>query len=507
VVDIVGKVLNKKYFIFEEIKQDGTFVHYAAEDAFKNRYILLRLIDVGKSAESFQNISDFFRTSELENSLEFVETLSSPYEKFLILKKPEPPKNAKNFPVGAKEPNVKENYASPSLKKLRRTATVREIVLATVFVLVAAMAKILTSDAQTRNDSLFRLPKINRAEVEESFLTYETRIDLYSETAKNNYDEIYAELLEWYNLDSSDPSIWIGEDALECETARDGEFTYLNYYSNSTQAYELLEINEKTGEKRVVSADICASNLTISNDKIYFTNFYDNYYLYSINRDGTNLKRVLKMPVTYLQTNGAGDMLFFVSIDEKDGIPKIFSCSSDGKNVEIFKSSYDENNYDFFNYIRMSDVLSLKKMDFFKDITLKFDYGYSKVLEKDGAYYTVDYIGDVLLNIDKNGERKYLALMADVFLVSDDYVYYQIRGEKELYRYDLKTDESKLIYSDVRNIYAAYGNKLYVSINKDSGNSYSLSELLYESGKYKLGYSYQESDYYKEDTAVYIDFF
>jgi hypothetical protein len=494
-VDIVGKILNKKYFIYKEIKNDGTFIHYAAEDAFRNRYILLRLIDCGNRDDSFQNISDFFEVSGLDGAPEFVESLRSPFEKLLVLRK--------------NEPNSKEISAPPnlSLKKLKRNATVREVILAIVFIIVAATAKILTNSAQAQGGSIFSFPKLNRPAVEEKFLNYDSRIDLYGETALENYDAIYGELLELYSFGGPNPDMWITDSSLECETARDGDFTYLNYYNNSTQTYEFLEINERTGVRKVVNGDLCVSNIIISNDKIYFTNFNDNYYLYSIDRNGANLKPIVEMPVAYLQTNASGNAIFFISIDETDNIPKIFSCDADGKNIEIFKSSYDKNSYDFFNYIRMRDVLSFKKMDYFDKIPLKFDYGYSDASEKDGSFYAIDFICDVLLEFDPNGKRKYLALMADVFLLYEDALYYQLRGEEELYRYDLTTGVSKIVYENVRNIYEANKNKLYVSLNDESGTSYSLSELIYENGDYKLGRSYQITDYHKEDTAIFISNF
>lgn len=49
---------------------------------------------------------------------------------------------------------------------------------------------------------------------------------------------------------------------------------------------------------------------------IYFANTNDNHYLYRMNSDGTDLQRIIDVPVAYI--NAAGDYIYFYYVDQGD---------------------------------------------------------------------------------------------------------------------------------------------------------------------------------------------
>lgn len=216
---------------------------------------------------------------------------------------------------------------------------------------------------------------------------------------------------------------------------------------------------------------------------IYFSNLDDNHYLYSMNLDGTNLKRLAEVPAAYI--NAAGDYLYFYYDDQGDAkfmgvagnMHGIYRISKKGKDDltcldrcvsgiaclvdnTIYYQHYDNNEAMTF----YSSSLDGKN----KGQVLKTIVNPSCVInstiyypDTDDNFYLNRYTPGATTGSKYSDTRMYNPIP------SGNYIYYMsVDNDYCLYRYELSSGESVKITSDRVDTFNVYDNMIFYQRNK-----------------------------------------
>lgn len=230
------------------------------------------------------------------------------------------------------------------------------------------------------------------------------------------------------------------------------------------------------------------------NGKIYFANPYDNNYLYSMDSDCTNAKKLNSDSVAYL--NVCGNYIYYVKNNfskKKSGVVMqgqlygIYRTDLDGKNE---KALYDDlsgaiglyGNYLYYQHYDKKEPLSLYKV--------KID-GKDNVKINDTPFDPSSYMDSKMYfsNQTKKYNIAYMDLSsgstttfadANAYLVDAEgqYIYYiDVSKGYSLVRMNSSTKTIELLYSSEGKIvnYNVYGNKIFFQMEGDNAGLYRMN--------------------------------
>lgn len=216
-------------------------------------------------------------------------------------------------------------------------------------------------------------------------------------------------------------------------------------------------------------------------DVVYFANAYDNYCLYKMNVDETEVEKISNAKVKYI--NSAGKYLYYYQEDSSvkkalgfiTNVIGVYRSDLNGKNVFCLKKEPSgiillvDNSLFFQNY-NNSDGMTLYKTSLDKSEEIKVadmiinpaGYANGKIyfngMENDHYLYTLDTTNN---SID-------LAWQGNVWnpTVVGDYVYYMdISNNYCLSRYSIYENTVEILTSDRIDLYNIYGNYIYYQKN------------------------------------------
>lgn len=212
---------------------------------------------------------------------------------------------------------------------------------------------------------------------------------------------------------------------------------------------------------------------------IYFANAYDNYTMYSMNSDGSQMKKLTKVPVS--EINVCGDHIYFYQTDSTAAsdlgsvirASGVYRCDLNGKNIKCLKKCVAGNmllvgDYIYFQYYVKNEGYYLSKISVNGGDVIQLEYStanpssayegsiYYNGVEDDHYLYRMNaaydsssllYDGDVWNPVYQNGYVYYMNVAdhyslcrlnlstqeltvltrdrVDFFAVADEYVYYQ----------------------------------------------------------------------------------
>lgn len=220
-----------------------------------------------------------------------------------------------------------------------------------------------------------------------------------------------------------------------------------------------------------------------SDDVIYFSNASDNHYLYSMNSDGSDIKRIVDVPVAFI--NSAGDYLYFYYDDQGDAKFMGFSGNMRG----IYR--IEKKGKDSLTCLDRctSGIVSLLGNELYYqhyDNTDGMTLYHSSLDGKDKGKVVNDIINPACIlygNIyypDQNNNfylNEYTpgASFGSLFLehrmynptASGDYIYYMnVDDNYRLYRYDLFSGLASKITNERIDAFNVYGDIIFYQTNK-----------------------------------------
>lgn len=214
---------------------------------------------------------------------------------------------------------------------------------------------------------------------------------------------------------------------------------------------------------------------------VYFSNSYDDGYLYSMNADGTNLKRVLEAPVT--NVNVAGNYLYFYKsgsgagsglgyYGKSNGIYRIKKNGSGIANLDRVASGTTIliDNSVFYQHYDSEDGMTLYKVGIdgqdpiqmgayiINPASYEAGYLYFNGTVEDHALYS--------MNVETGAVNKIWDYALWNPVVEDGYVYFMdIANNYRLCRYEFSSGEIQVLTEDRVDLFNVYENIIYYQKN------------------------------------------
>ena len=239
-----------------------------------------------------------------------------------------------------------------------------------------------------------------------------------------------------------------------------------------------------------------AGNLTMGgvfaeiNGKVFFANPYDENCLYSMNSDGTNIKKLCKLSASYI--NVGGDLVFFygarvgtsTGLGSVAGKPGIFSVRSDGSHLtqltsNIPMSMFLVNNNIYYKHAGVDsitfDVFDLKKKESRELLPHPISaYSYDR-----GKLYYGGETGERFLYTFDTGLGVEEAIwQGDVWapVYSNGYVYYlDVQNNYRICRYSPENNVIEVLTNDRADFFNVYGSVIFYQ--KSSETSPALKKM------------------------------
>lgn len=197
---------------------------------------------------------------------------------------------------------------------------------------------------------------------------------------------------------------------------------------------------------------------------VYFSNAYDNSYLYSMNPDETNMKRLTNTSVNYI--NAAGDYLYYYQ-NEKAGAPSswgghgtlgVYRSSKNGKRTDCIKRTVcgvvalTGNSLYFQNY-NNTEGMTLYKSDLMgNQKALAVNEIIDPSCIQNGFIYYAGIEGDHNLHrLDTATDSVSVTLLGNFWnpIVTGDTIYYMnVSDNYSLYRRSLSSDAEEKLTGD-----------------------------------------------------------
>jgi len=359
-------------------------------------------------------------------------------------------------------------------------------ILALIIFIVVPFLKNVYSESSPFNDYAYN-----------DYYDYEyEKIDLYSEENLLKFDEYFNSFKKrYFGYEISEKDILYDADNYAKRftyyylqnVIKNKDNYYIKYYDNQNSGNRIYKSSNNKHDE-LINYFIMNFACTV-NDEIYFSHNEDNYYLYSINSDGTDLKCILERPVSHIQTNSAKDKLYFVMyMDEEELIPKLYSSDLDGKNLKIHTDSYKNKDYQIFQYAEMQDVISKIGMDAYEKLNIKYDYNKIDFKFADDKIYYIDdseYEYDFYEFVDGESDIKIKDAVYEG-IIADNKLIYIDDEDFHLKIYDLESEKTETIYKYVDDIIDYHDGTLYIRVfDEDENYTSRFIEFKKENGKYQ----------------------
>ena len=150
-------------------------------------------------------------------------------------------------------------------------------------------------------------------------------------------DDVDNESLHLYNMKTkTDQKI---NDQVSYCPIYDGKYIY---YASTKDMPEdvstIWRVNVDGSDNQKIADYQVNGRIAVYNDYIYFTKIDDNYRVYRINKDGSNLTQITQ-DVNCVSLYFSGDLLFYVSYADEEYIDKAVFCNPDGGNASEIRLS------------------------------------------------------------------------------------------------------------------------------------------------------------------------
>lgn len=230
------------------------------------------------------------------------------------------------------------------------------------------------------------------------------------------------------------------------------------------------------------AGNIYNSGLFCENDgTVYFANTYDQNSLYSMNPDGSNMKKLVSAKVKYI--NAGGDYLYYYMTDSTTStglgfirrVMGIYRCKKNGKAVQTITRDPSlemiliDNNIYYQHYDNQTAV-NLHKIDTEgnKDIKLA-----SEIINPAGVYEDVIYYANqkdnhfiMVLDTKSDSMTEYVKYNVWNPLRQGNYIYFiDLSNNHRLARYSIEKDEIEMLTEERVDCYNLNTEYIYYQTN------------------------------------------
>lgn len=265
-----------------------------------------------------------------------------------------------------------------------------------------------------------------------------------------------------------------------------------------------------------------------SDGVIYFANTNDKHYLYRMDVDGSNVQRLIDVPVAYI--NAGGDYLYFYYADQGEtkfmglagNMRGIYRLDKKGKSaltcldratsgiVNLLGSSLYYEHYD------NTDGMTLYSINLNgKDKKQMVNAIINPACVVYGNIYYPDQDNYFYLNVYRPGDTEGKLYMEEGMYnptcVGDSIYYMKLTDKYRLYRYDMSTGSSTKITNDRIDTFNVHGDKIFyqrnsdpalISVNSDGSNAVVIAEGNYKNINCTSKYTYFQP--FEDDSTTYM---
>lgn len=216
--------------------------------------------------------------------------------------------------------------------------------------------------------------------------------------------------------------------------------------------------------------------------RVYFANAYDNYSLYSMNADETDIKKLHSGASSYI--NAGGDYLYFVAsgnTDDSDtgsfrGAYGIYRCKLNGKNVTGMERCYVAamqlcGNYLYYSKIDTKTSMSLEKIRIDKKDKQTLDpaaWINPHCYVNGTIYYNGTKQNHYLYALNTANDNSYVAWEGNIWnpIYQGGYVYYMdVENNYRLCRYSMYDGIVEVLTNERIDTFNVYDSYIYYQTN------------------------------------------
>lgn len=234
--------------------------------------------------------------------------------------------------------------------------------------------------------------------------------------------------------------------------------------------------------------------------KVYFANAYDNYALYSMNPDETDLTRLNDNSVSYI--NAGGDYLYYAMSSSSNGsglgfirrTSGIYRSKLNGRGVVCLDRCHIVTmqlcgNYLYYEKYDNTDAVSLDKIriDKKEKQTLAAERINPNCFVNGLIYYPGTEKDHYLHVLDTSSDTTNVIWQGDVWdpVYQDGYVYYMdVANNYRLCRYSTDDDVVEILTNDRIDMFNVYGNYIYYQVS--SQDAPALKRMLIDGSSQEL---------------------